>query len=239
MSDPMKKIKSFLTLSSAVCIFILMTLTANATTYTPAFTTTHDGHEYQGYLVQLSWTEAQAYCESLGGHLATFENESERKVLEPLIKDYNMLWVGALSTGNSDTPEDSHTCKWITTGEKVDASDYSITLSDGAYLARFFSAGYSAESDKWYITNGFNHVVTLQDGFICEIEPTKYEIPEELRPVPYEEENNSTDSSNFDNNSSEDTVATDNEGITKTPNPSKTILSIILTIISTAIIMFH
>ena len=44
----------------------------------------------------LTWNEAESYCESMGGHLATITSEKEQKIIENLLQNgtKNSYWIG-------------------------------------------------------------------------------------------------------------------------------------------------
>ena len=46
-------------------------------------------HKYTLYMANMSWYEAQAYCEKKGGHLATFTSEDEWKEVSKKLLNYN------------------------------------------------------------------------------------------------------------------------------------------------------
>lgn len=43
--------------------------------------TSDNGHRYQLFDTSMSWNEAEAYCESLGGHLATITSVEEQQYI--------------------------------------------------------------------------------------------------------------------------------------------------------------
>ena len=74
-----------------------------------------NGHYYWIFETGLSWDEAQAYCESLGGHLATITSAEEQQMLAGMnVYDWN-LWIGGYQNGES--------WEWIT-GESWDYSNW-------------------------------------------------------------------------------------------------------------------
>ncbi len=76
-------------------------------------TTSYNGHRYQLFDTPMNWNEAEAYCESLGGHLATITSDEEQAKLEELliIGTKNAYWLGA-----SDSNYDGN-WQWITNEE--------------------------------------------------------------------------------------------------------------------------
>lgn len=84
---------------------------ANAAAQIPADAAEFNGHFYKVYDESLEWSEAKAYCESLGGHLATATTQQENDFISSLActtgsKIY--YWLGA-------TDEESEgTWVWVT-----------------------------------------------------------------------------------------------------------------------------
>lgn len=56
----------------------------------------YNGHRYRIYPDGMTWTEAKAYCESLGGHLATITSQEEQNIVASLVLsgDKNSYWLG-------------------------------------------------------------------------------------------------------------------------------------------------
>ena len=56
----------------------------------------YDGHQYQIVETGMSWTDAEAYCENLGGHLATITSQGEQDFIKGLIEQgtKNYYWLG-------------------------------------------------------------------------------------------------------------------------------------------------
>ncbi len=50
------------------------------------------GHAYQAYLGKVTWDEAEAYCEQMGGHLAVITSPAEQHFLTDGNTDF--LWIG-------------------------------------------------------------------------------------------------------------------------------------------------
>ena len=72
-------------------------------------TTSYNGHRYQLFDTPMNWNEAEAYCESLGGHLATITTVEEQQYIESILStgSKNSYWLGGMKNA-----EDSWT--WVT-----------------------------------------------------------------------------------------------------------------------------
>ncbi|MBQ7170503.1 MAG: putative Ig domain-containing protein, partial [Synergistaceae bacterium] len=62
----------------------------------------HNGHRYRIYPDGMTWSEAKAYCESLGGHLVTIASQEEQNVVASLVLsgDKNSYWLGGQKNDN-------------------------------------------------------------------------------------------------------------------------------------------
>jgi len=63
----------------------------------PLSVITYKGHTYKLFDDKLKWTEARAYCESIGGHLATVTSQEENELLISLLDNGSRegYWLGA------------------------------------------------------------------------------------------------------------------------------------------------
>ena len=59
-----------------------------------------NGHTYLVYDISVTWEEARAYCESLGGHLVTITSAEEQQVIEQLLDggSKHQYWIGLSKT---------------------------------------------------------------------------------------------------------------------------------------------
>ena len=56
-----------------------------------------DGRAYKACGRSMTWQEAKAYCEILGGHLVTITSQGEQEFITELLSDYplkNLYWIG-------------------------------------------------------------------------------------------------------------------------------------------------
>lgn len=70
----------------------------------------YGGHFYQVYDYNMSWTEAKALCESLGGHLVTITSQAEQNQILALAQQCDM---GQYYIGVSDAEKEGD-WKWVT-----------------------------------------------------------------------------------------------------------------------------
>ncbi len=64
---------------------------------------TYGGHLYMVFEKNLTWNEAEAYCESLGGHLITITSEEEQNFITEVLKQCtnSYYWTGGFLNGSS------------------------------------------------------------------------------------------------------------------------------------------
>jgi len=67
--------------------------------YSPIAIQNFNGHTYAVYDVGMTWKEAKAYAENLGGHLVTITSQAENDFVTNLIRNCtkNLYWIGAES----------------------------------------------------------------------------------------------------------------------------------------------
>lgn len=112
--------------------------------------TSFQEHSYQLISTKMSWVDAKAYCESLGGHLVTITSQAEQNfVCENFTKKYGAAMIGLSDAANEGD------WKWVT-GEAFSFSnwdsgepnnegneDYVLMNSDGTW-----NDGH-LEREKW------------------------------------------------------------------------------------------
>lgn len=139
----------------------------------------YDGHFYQRFDKGMTWQEAKAYCEDLGGYLVTITSAEEQAFVETLVAQGSkyQYWIG-LTT--AEEPQ------WVT-GEVFSYSNWDYhdpdnhTREDGEsedYVHinnKLNPANTYSERFKWndmYYDNTYpgeeNHFSTNKVGFICE-----------------------------------------------------------------------
>lgn len=81
---------------------------------------------YKCYETGMTWDEAEAFCEEMGGHLVTITSADEQAIVESLIQSEgskNNYWIGADKSGNSNS------FQWVT-GEKMSYTKYKDGYAD-------------------------------------------------------------------------------------------------------------
>ena len=107
----------------------------------------------------ITWLEAKAYCEKLGGYLVTITSKEEQNYVADLLKNspHTLSWLGA-----SDE-KDEKTWKWVS-GEKWDYTNWGSGQPDDSGNAQedYLQLGYCSDN-KW---NDASNSTSIP--FICE-----------------------------------------------------------------------
>lgn len=77
--------------------------TINVGDSVPVATNQFNGNEYAVYDIPMTWSRAESFCESLGGHLACISSEAENEFVLNLISagSKNLYWLGGSRINNS------------------------------------------------------------------------------------------------------------------------------------------
>lgn len=133
----------------------------------------YGGHTYGIYLqtAPLSWTDAEAYCEKMGGHLATITSRKEQEAvasLLPMVKGGESFWLGATDVDREG--------KWTwVTGEPFRYTNWGDRQPDMGfwnsedYLGMVKVPHGFGEFGEW---NDFRLVDGYVCGFLCEWDET-------------------------------------------------------------------
>ncbi|MGN0542908.1 MAG: leucine-rich repeat protein [Acutalibacteraceae bacterium] len=147
--------------------------------YSPDQTITYNGHIYSLYNESLTWTEAKAFCESIGGHLVTISDQAEQDAISSLfyLPKKWLYWIGFYDSNLDGTWE------WVT-GEPVTYTNWNTGEPNGATAATHtYAHMYSQQSggnlkgcwnDECNDGYGTSHYRLANTGFICEVEPEYY-----------------------------------------------------------------
>lgn len=143
----------------------------------------YNGNTYLRIDKSLSWEDSKAYCEAIGGHLATIADEEEQEAIEGLFVRGLDTLRSAYSLG-ATYADDEGVWTWVT-GEDFDYDNWDAgepNNGDGAGEKNYLSI-YTKGSQFGLWANNWNFNKNPYDiGFICEIE-SKEEKPE-ITPTP-------------------------------------------------------
>ncbi len=140
-------------------------------------TANFNGHSYQRIEDGMTWKEAVAYCESLGGHLVTITSAEEQEIVKNLVKDGTkaQYWLG----GTDEAKEDEWV--WIT-GESWTYWGDTVTFNNYQGTEHYLQMerhhwGNKSQLGVWNDINNENHIEGEEDffstkmaGLICEWE---------------------------------------------------------------------
>ena len=142
---------------------------------------TENGHRYQLIDTSMSWTEAEEYCESLGGHLVTVNSSDEQQfIVDNLltIGTKNAYFIGMYRDDiNSDW-------KWVTneSTEFFNWDEGEPSYTDDNYVYMY---GSNYNSGSWKNTQNYvedsTEFSTANIGYICEWEAEESEVEVERR----------------------------------------------------------
>lgn len=144
---------------------------------------TTESKRYEVFNENLTWTEAKARCEALGGHLATITSQSEQDEIEALMLrvsadtglDFGGYWLG----GRKDSSENF---RWIT-GEEWQYTNFDPIQPDGSGdFLQIFVHNWSYDDFGFWddTTNDGTNALIVEHGFICEYDGLKSDTTGEI-----------------------------------------------------------
>lgn len=168
----MKKKMISIIVSAMLCVSLFP-----ATAFGATATADFNGHRYQRIDQGMTWKEAKAYCESLGGYLATITSEKEQEVIEKLVSEGTQAqyWLG----GTDEEKEGDW--KWIT-GEEWNYWGTRITFNNYQNNEHYLQMerhhwGDHSKLGVWNDINNENYIKgeesffsTENVGIICEFD---------------------------------------------------------------------
>ena len=153
-----------------------------------------NGHYYKAYDIPMSWTDAKAYCENLGGHLVTVTSQAEQTFLEnTFFTTASEMWfymIGGYRESYTSTKwmwvtgEPFNFSNWSTPNEptqEIWGQNYIWAFSPSAPDSYIRDDGVVIEvPDYKWVSNESTcyHEVynTEHTGFICEWDTKEYTI---------------------------------------------------------------
>lgn len=165
--------KRFLSLLLAAVMLLpaaVMTAGADNSGSVAAF----NGHSYMRCDEGMSWTEAKAYCESLGGYLVCITSAAEQEFVESLLEGgtRKYYWIGA-----TDEAEEG-VWKWVS-GEAFAYENWNDNQPDNQYktIGEDY-VGIAKRDESWADLGRWNDFANNGSdvgggGFICEWESVR------------------------------------------------------------------
>ena len=123
----------------------------------PADAYEFNGHYYKAYIERITWTDAKAACEALGGHLCTITSQEEQDFIESI--NDKRLWIG----GYRDTSGAKDEWKWVT-GEPWDYTNWLEGEPNGSGVNGEDKAAVWPKTWNDMTNNNLGE----QTGYICE-----------------------------------------------------------------------
>lgn len=142
-------------------------------------TGTFNNHSYRVFDTSMTWTEAKAACEEIGGHLATISSNEEQDYVQQLIKSTKKenIWIGGcFSAANNswswvDNTEWNYTNWDVTQPDNYTGDEFYLRIKN---RDRVYDT-WEAYDGKWNDTadsadgSGDNYDVPISSfGYVCE-----------------------------------------------------------------------
>ena len=129
---------------------------------------TYKNNTYSIIDLGMSWTEAEEYCENLGGHLVTISDVNEQNFINTTLLSAgtkNMYWIGGYRNSSSDnwhwvTGEDIQYFNW-SAGEPNSSNEHYIHMYRSNNTVGTWNNTNDYSSGSWFYG-------TVNSGFICE-----------------------------------------------------------------------
>ena len=153
-------------------------LKTNMSSDAVAATMSYNGHDYERFDYNLSWSEAKAFCAARGGHLVTITDAAEQAKVVELLDGCPMGWyhIGCTDPGQSGT------WSWIN-GEAFTYSNWDLQAPEpnrgaGEYYAAIIGRTWNPNKQigEWVdmADGGGTGFYSLANcGFICEYEDSE------------------------------------------------------------------
>ncbi|MBR5825640.1 MAG: hypothetical protein IKY78_00995 [Clostridia bacterium] len=153
--------------------------------YVPDDAVEFNGHYYKAYDISMSWTDAKAYCESLGGHLVTITTQDEKNFIEDKflstspVKEFYMVG-GYRADSYADwgwiTGESFTVNNWGGTSDNENQHEENQHYNTSQNYIWITTKNYSWTNElySWVSHDNYNTTDTVfhsrKAGFICEWE---------------------------------------------------------------------
>jgi len=98
---------------------------------------THNNSQYQVVNVGMTWDDARAYAERMGGHLVTITSQAEQNFVQQIVNTYgtqNIFWMGGYWLQGANVDNLANNFQWIT-GESNSFSAFARGTPDSGSTA--------------------------------------------------------------------------------------------------------
>ena len=135
--------------------------------YEPTKVSTYNGHIYALFDVTKTWTDAQALCEAMGGHLATITSKEENDVIKEMCANGRYgYYIGATDC------EKQGTWKWVT-GEEFSYTNWCESQPDNLSGEDYLNIN---KDGTWNDYDNANYYSNARMGFVLEIDSEFYPV---------------------------------------------------------------
>ena len=156
---------------------------------------TYNKHTYRIYDTNMTWTQAQEFCEKEGGNLVSITSQGEQDFVAGLIQDagqMNQYWIGANKESGTFAWSDGEAWDYTNwDANEPNASGAGSSTEGYVHLYRKANPNVSgSKAFKWndmFVNNQFegeeNFFGLHHVGFICEITPNTHTHTEMIDPA--------------------------------------------------------
>ena len=144
--------------------------------YQPSKISSYNGHYYSVFNDDVTWEEAETFCEKMGGHLVTISDSEENAFVQSLVssQEKGLYWIGLTSKSGS--------WKWVN-GESYNYKNWAPNQPSGGseYYAEIYSRTFNdANAGTWNDLSGISPDISYYSvkntGYICEFDPDEISV---------------------------------------------------------------
>lgn len=129
-------------------------------------------HRYELYVEDVSWTEARARCEALGGHLVVINDADELQEMIDLAAErgVNRIWIGCYRTNNSLVWVNGDSVTFYQWGKgEPSAYDYNDDIAED-YVMLWYLNGWVYNDQRNDLMRDYAAMYSGTIAYICEYE---------------------------------------------------------------------
>lgn len=150
----------------------VMEFSSDATKQIPGDARTFNGHSYKFFPEQLSWKEAKARCEAMGGRLAMVESLEENNFVSGLVAAAGKVdaWIGATDEGSEGQWRwvDGHLMTWTNWFKEQSQPNNKGGVEHFGLMSNMKLP--NGKTIGWHWSDQPNESTQHQPGYVCEWE---------------------------------------------------------------------